>query len=88
METVAYSTFRNGLRGYMRKARNDAAPILITAKDPQDNAVLMNAADYDTLMETVRIYENPHLLDKITRGMREARSGNVATHDLVEGDDD
>lgn len=88
MEAIAYSTFRNGLRGYMRQVREDATPILITAKDPRDNAVIMSAADYDTLMETVRIYENPYLLDKLKRGMQEVREGRATVHELIEENDD
>ena len=88
MEAVAYSTFRNNLKSYMRKTRNDADTLLVTNTDPEDNVVVMNARDYESLMETLRIYDNPPLFDKIRRGMAQARQGNVTTHELVVGDDD
>lgn len=43
MEAVAYSTFRKDLRAYLDKTRDDAAPLLVTSKDPSANVVVMNA---------------------------------------------
>lgn len=37
MEAVAYSTFRKDLRAYLDKTRDDAAPLLVTSKDPSAN---------------------------------------------------
>ena len=88
MEAVAYSTFRNNLKSYMRKTRNDADTLLVTNADPEDNVVVMNARDYESLMETLRIYDNPPLFDKIRRGMEQARQGNVTTRELIGDDDD
>lgn len=88
MEAVAYSTFRNNLKAYMRKTRDDADTLLVTNTDPEDNVVVMNARDYESLMETLRIYSNPTLFDKIRRGMAQARQGEAATHNLIADDDD
>ena len=43
----------------------------------------MSADDYESLMETLRVYQNPGLFDKVRRGMAQVRSGDTATHDLV-----
>ena len=45
----------------------------------------MSADDYDSLMETLRVYRNPGLFDKVRRGMAQVRSGAVASHGLVGG---
>lgn len=84
MEAVTYSTFRNNLKSYMEKARDDADPLLVTAANPQNNVVVMNARDYESLMETVRIYENPYLRDKIIRGMAQAREGRTTARELLD----
>ena len=81
---VAYSNFRNNLKAYMRKTREDAEPILVTNMDPQDNIVVMNADEYESLQETLRIYENPQLLDKILRGMRSVKNGKLESHEIIE----
>lgn len=83
-QAVAYSAFRNNLKTWMRKANEDADTILVTNADPADNVVVMGAADYDALMETLRIYENPRLHDKILRGMRQITEGGTRTHELIE----
>ena len=84
MEAVTYSAFRNNLRSYMDRARDSAEALLVTSSDPTSNVVVMSSRDYDSLMETVRIYENPYLRDKIVRGMEQARAGKTPTHELTD----
>ena len=43
-----------------------------------------DADDYDSLMETLRVYQNPYLSDKVMRGMAQVRQGQTMAHDLVE----
>ena len=88
MEAISYSAFRSHLRTYLDKTRDNAEPILVTSKEPSANVVVINAHDYDNLMETIRIYENPYLLDKIMRGADQVRSGKVAIHELSENEHD
>ena len=70
---IAYSNFRKELKSYMRKANEDADAILVTNSDPKDNIVVMSASDYDSLMETLHIYENPYLMDKVQRGLAQVK---------------
>ena len=85
---VAYSNFRRDLKSWMRRANDDATPVLVTSTDPSCNVVVMGADDYDSLMETVRICENPGLRDKIVKGLADARAGRVHGHALLEDEDD
>ena len=87
MEAVAYSTFRSNLRSYMDKTREDAEPILVTAKDPSANVVVLNVRDYENLIENARIMNNPYLMDKLRRGRAQVRAGAVSEHELVEAVD-
>lgn len=86
MEAVTYSTFRKNLRGYLDKTMEDAETILVTSKNPDANVVVMNAHDYDNLMENLRIHQNQYLMDKLARGKAEVDSGKVTMHELVEDD--
>ncbi len=88
MEAISYSTFRSHLRTYLDRTRDNTEPILVTSKDPSANVVVINAHDYNNLMETIRIYENPSLLDKIIRGADQARSGKIVIHELSEDEHD
>lgn len=87
MEAVAYSTFRKDLRAYLDKTRDDATPLLVTSKDPSANVVVMNAMDYDNLMENLEIQSNHRLMEKIERGRKQFAAGRGAAHDLLEVDD-
>jgi antitoxin YefM len=88
MQAVTYSAFRQNLKQHMRSARDDADTILVTNNDPSENVVVMSQRDYESLMETVRVYENPYLRDKLDRGMAQVARGDVSVHDLIEVDDD
>ena len=81
-QAVAYSNFRANLKTYMRRVNEDT--LLVTNADPEDNVVVMSADDYDSLMETLRVYQNPYLSDKVTRGMAQVRQGQTMARDLVE----
>ena len=87
MEAVAYSTFRSNLRSYMDKARDDAEPILVTAKEPSANVVVLNVRDYENLIENARIMNNSYLMDKLRRGRGQVQAGAVSEHELAEADD-
>ncbi len=87
MEAVTYSTFRSNLRSYMDKTREDAEPILVTAKDPSANVVVLNVRDYENLIENARIMSNPYLMDKLRRGRNQVRAGMASEHELVEDAD-
>lgn len=87
MEAVAYSTFRSNLRSCMDKTREDAEPILVTAKDPSANVVVLNVRDYENLVENARVMNNPYLMDKLRRGREQVRTGTVSEHEFVEATD-
>lgn len=84
MKAVAYSTFRKDLKNYMRKINDDADTILVTNTNPADNVIVMSADDYDSLMETMRVYQNQYLRDKILNGMRQVKTGTTSHHNLIE----
>lgn len=87
MEAVTYSTFRNDLRGYLDRTRDNAEPILVTSKDPSANVVVLNIRDYEAMQETMRIYENPYLFNKLRRAKDAFENGSTSIHELVPDDD-
>lgn len=87
MEAVAYSTFRKDLRAYLDKTRDDATPLLVTSKDPSANVVVMNAMDYDNLIENLEVQSNAQLMSKIERGMKQFAEERGANHELIEVED-
>lgn len=87
MDAVSYSTFRRNLRSYLDKTRDDAEPLLVTSKDPDSNVVVINARDYDNLMENLYVLSNPYLTEKLTKSVEQFRRGNVRIHELEDDDD-
>ena len=83
VQAVAYSNFRKELKSYMRKVSDDADTILVTNQDPDENIIVMGADDYDSLMETLRIYQNKYLYSKISRGLDSVRQGKTEHHSLM-----
>lgn len=87
VQAVSYSAFRNNLKSYMRKVNEDADTLMVTNIDPNDNVVVMSVRDYDSLMEMLRIHQNPYLRDKIAQGLEQARQGSVLPHALIDPED-
>lgn len=87
MDAVSYSTFRRNLRSYLDKTRDDAEPLLVTSKDPDSNVVVINARDYDNLMENLYVLSNPYLTEKLTKSVEQFRRGDVRIHELEDDDD-
>ncbi|OTA25525.1 prevent-host-death protein [Alloscardovia macacae] len=79
---VAYTNFRKDLKSYLRKVNNDADALLVTNKDPEDDVIVMSTRDYESLLETLHVYQNPYLLDKVLRGLRDARAGHFSHYDI------
>lgn len=88
MEAVTYSTFRDGLRGYMDRARDNAEPIMVTAKDPSANVIVINARDYDNMLENLYVLSNGELRQKLDESMRQFTRGGYQVHEPIEIDDD
>lgn len=84
MQAVTYSAFRNNLRTYLDKTRDDASPIMVTSKDPSTNVVVMNCDDYENLIENYSIQSNSFLVKKLQKGIRDVTSGKIEKHALIE----
>ena len=68
MKSITYSAFQNSMKSKMRELRESPDILLVTSEDSSENVIIMNASHYESLMETVRSYENMHLLGKICEG--------------------
>ena len=86
MQAVTFSAFRKNLRAFLDKTRDDAAPLLVTSKDPTANVVVINADDYDNLMENLHIMSNDYLMGKLARGKEQVAAGKAARHKLMSND--
>lgn len=88
MEAVAYSNFRQNLRGYMKKINEDSDTFIVTSKNVEDTVVVMSKRDYDAMQETLRTLSNAYVMDKIRRGDEQFQSNNGTIRELIEVEDD
>lgn len=88
MDSVTYSRFRQNLKSFMKKVNADADAVIVTAKDSEENVVVMSQRDYDSMQETMRIMSNAYLMDKIRRGDAQFAAGKGVVHELIEDSED
>lgn len=81
---VSYETFRGNLKSYLRKVNEDADALLVVDTDPAGDVVVMGRNEYESLMETLRVYRNPYLRDKIAHGLQRIR-GDAASAGEIDG---
>lgn len=84
MEAVAYSTFRNNLKDYMKKVNDEFDPLLVVNKDSGLNVVVISKSTWDSIQETMRVLNNEYLTKKVLSGMKQAESHQLEKHDLIE----
>lgn len=84
MEAVTYSNFRQKLRTYLRQVNEDAEPLIVTTKEPENTVVVVSKRDYDAMQETLRVLSNNYVMDKIRRGDAQFANENFKTHELIE----
>lgn len=84
MEAVAYSTFRNNLKTYMKKVNDEFEPLIVVNKNPDEDIVVISKDNWDSLQETIKVMNNPYLSDKVLKGMAEVKHGHTQSHNLIE----
>lgn len=86
MTATTYTDFRQHLNQYMQKINDDADTLhVINTANPDRNIVVISEQDYNSMMETLHILNQPKLADQIRRGMRDVREHrNLEHHALIE----
>ncbi|MGI2312549.1 type II toxin-antitoxin system Phd/YefM family antitoxin [Staphylococcus sp. GDY8P126P] len=73
MATKNYSFVRENFREMIDKVNDDSDTITITTKDR--NAVLMSENDYDAIMETLYLQQNPANAKHLSQAIEDLESG-------------
>lgn len=80
MLAVNYSTIRKNLKDYCDKATDEGEVVIVTRKE-EKNIVIMSLEKYSELQKTI---ENIMYLEKIEKGILDAKAGKVKEHELIE----
>ena len=72
MEIVQYKKFKENLNNYFEIAMETKEEIFIQNKN--DKFVLLDAKEYESLHETLRVYKNPYLYNKVVKAKRAGKA--------------
>jgi antitoxin YefM len=83
MDAVSYSDLRKNLKRYLDKVYTDNDPMIITRKN-NENLVLLSIVEYNSLLETNYLMANEANAKHLLKSIRQARSGKIRKHELIE----
>ncbi|MEG0334263.1 MAG: type II toxin-antitoxin system prevent-host-death family antitoxin [Akkermansia sp.] len=86
-KTVTYSEARNTLADCLREVVDDMVPIVIKQRGKKKNAVLVSEDEYNSLMETAYLLDNPVNAERLAsarKHAREKKTSGFSTDDLRE----
>ncbi|ASF17742.1 MULTISPECIES: type II toxin-antitoxin system Phd/YefM family antitoxin [Bacilli] len=80
MTVKNYTFVRDNFRDMINKVNDDSDTITITTKDR--NAVLMSEDDYDAIMETLYLQQNPSNAKHLAESIENLERGNVKSKEI------
>lgn len=80
MTVKNYTFVRDNFRDMINKVNDDSDTITITTKDR--NAVLMSEDDYDAIMETLYLQQNPSNAKHLVESIENLERGNVKSKEI------
>lgn len=80
MTVKNYTFVRDNFRDMINKVNDDSDTITITTKDR--NAVLMSEDDYDAIMETLYLQQNPSNAKRLAESIENLERGNVKSKEI------
>lgn len=80
MTVKNYTFVRDNFRDMINKVNDDSDTITITTKDR--NAVLMSEDDYDAIIETLYLQQNPSNAKRLAESIENLERGNVKSKDI------
>ena len=84
MRVVNFSEARNRLKAILDQVVADADYTIISRRDA-DDAVVMSLDNFNALMETVHLLENPKNTTHLEKSIKQYRDGKAQKHELVDG---
>jgi antitoxin YefM len=75
MSVTTYSNARKNFRSLINKVNEDSEAVTITTNE--NNAVLMSEEDYNSIMETLYLQQNPANADHLAQSIEQAKQGST-----------
>ncbi|SDE80887.1 antitoxin YefM [Mucilaginibacter pineti] len=83
MEVTTYTAFRQQLKSFLDKVRNDHKPLVVTSVNAED-VVVISKADYESMEETFYLLKSPNNAARLLKGIEEYNNGLGQERKLIE----
>ncbi len=83
MEVTSYTNFRQQLKSYLDKVRNDHKPLVVTSANAED-VVVMSKADFESMEETFYLLKSPANASRLLKGIEDYNKGLGTERGLIE----
>ena len=83
MIAVSGTKVRNNFKEYCDRVVDDSETLVIT-RERGENLVMLSEADYNNLMETIRIYANPEFKKKLDASISQYEAGSMKERELLD----
>src|SRR5665213_1563185 len=83
MQVTTYTNFRQQLKSYLDKVRNNHTPLYVTSANG-DDVVVLSKSDYESMEETFYLLKNPNNAARLLKGIEEYEKGLGKERSLIE----
>ncbi|PJJ80530.1 type II toxin-antitoxin system Phd/YefM family antitoxin [Mucilaginibacter auburnensis] len=80
---TTYSDFRQQLKSWLDKVRNNHTPLFVTNAKGED-VVVLSKSDYESMEETFYLLKNPNNAARILKGITDYEKGLGKARKLIE----
>jgi len=83
MQITTYTSFRQQLKSYLDKVRNNHTPLFVTSANGED-VVVLSKSDYESMQETFYLLQSPKNAARLLKGVEDYEKGLGSERNLIE----
>ena len=83
MQVTTYTNFRQQLKSYLDKVRNNHTPLFVTSANGED-VVVLSKSDYESMEETFYLLKSPKNALRLLQGIEDYEKGLGKERNLME----
>ncbi len=83
MQVTTYTNFRQQLKSYLDKVRNNHTPLFVTSANGED-VVVLSKSDYESMEETFHLLKSPKNAARLLKGLEDYEKGLGKERKLIE----
>ena len=83
MEVTTYTNFRQKLKSFLDKVRDNHMPLYVTSANGED-VVVLSKSDYESMEETFYLLKSPANASRLLQGIEAYEQGSGKERSLIE----